>query len=265
MRIFIPPLDLFYEDEKIFLEEKEIYPIKRLVKDLKNVLMDQEISEEESGNKLAYLIFRDICRKEDEKIFQKYKIRFDLTILFSRFLKNEYNKTFGHLHPVAEKSLTYPEIYEVIRGKALFILQHFITKQKIDKVIVIKAKKNDKVLIPPNYGHTTVNIGKRDLILVNLVSRKFSSIYDFYREKRGACIYVIKKNIKKENTEILFKSLRENFVIIKNPIYTEKFELNFFSRNKKPFKFITRKNLYLSFIKSPEKFNFLNKPSLLSI
>ncbi|MEM5833191.1 MAG: glucose-6-phosphate isomerase family protein [Candidatus Aenigmatarchaeota archaeon] len=246
MRLNTKPLKLEYKNKKLFLDKIELKPSVRRLKDMKEVLMNSSFINEKNQGDILYLMYRDLKREEDKNLFEKYKVRYDITIIFPKLLGNEFNKTFGHVHPIAEKKLTYPEVYEILHGKALFILQEF--KNNITrKVLLIFAKKNEKVLIPPNYGHVTVNIGKKDLILSNLVSSNFSSVYEIYKEKRGAAVYIARINNKLK--------------IIRNENYNEEFEIKYI-KAKELFNF-PKENLYFSFIENPEFYKFLNKPSLI--
>lgn len=262
MKLDTKPLNLEYRNKKLYLNNLELNFSCRKLKEMKSVLMDNKIINKSNENDILYLMFRDLKREEDREIFEKNKVRFDITIIFSKKLGKEFNKTFGHTHPIVENDLTYPEIYEILKGKALFVLQKF-ENEKVKEVLVIFGKKKDKILIPPNYGHVTINIGKRELILANLVSNTFSSIYEIYERRRGAAIYVLEKM---ENTSE-FKFLDFSFLtklqirIVKNMNYKENFEIKFLT-TKKFSKLKLKDNLYKSFIENPDYFKFLNKPSL---
>jgi oxalate decarboxylase/phosphoglucose isomerase-like protein (cupin superfamily) len=52
---------------------------------------------------------------------------------------------------------TYRELYEVLKGDAHYLLQRAQNKERVDEAILVKATRGDKVLIPPNYGHVTIN------------------------------------------------------------------------------------------------------------
>ncbi len=58
---------------------------------------------------------------------------------------------------VPEASLHYPELYEVLKGDANYLLQRAQNEERVDEVILVKATRGDKVIIPPNYGHVTIN------------------------------------------------------------------------------------------------------------
>ena len=219
-------LPIKIENYQLFLKNKKLSFSVRKIKDLKPVLMEEIESDE-----VAYYMYRDVYLEEHKEFFKE--IRYDITILKPLIIGKEYNKTFGHFHPIAENNLSYPEIYEVLQGEALFLLQSADFK----KVILIFAKEGNQVIILPNYGHVTINVGKNDLIIANLVYRNFESNYKPFEEKRGAAIYYTIDGI------------------IKNPNY-EDFEIEI-----KNAKRIFKDEIYFSFIKNFENFEFLKKPS----
>jgi glucose-6-phosphate isomerase len=56
-------------------------------------------------------------------------------------------------------------------------------------VILIAAKPGDKVLIPPHFGHITINPGDDYLVMSNWVAREFSSVYEPMRESGGGAYF----------------------------------------------------------------------------
>jgi glucose-6-phosphate isomerase len=161
----------------------------RMLFDLEPVIFDKEWFSKQQKNYPVYWMHRKVLMKND--------IRYDITKLEGKPLGKEFNKTFGHYHPN-----NYPEIYEVLKGKAIFLLQKplRINSRKILDVVAIYAKKGEQVIIPPRYGHVTINPSRRQLVIANLVSDKFKSIYEPFKRLRGACYYLTKKGwIKNEN------------------------------------------------------------------
>jgi len=55
--------------------------------------------------------------------------------------------------------------------------------------VLVKAVAGEVVVIPPGFGHVTINPGKDDLVMVNLVSTAFSSDYIPYVTMGGAVCY----------------------------------------------------------------------------
>jgi glucose-6-phosphate isomerase len=160
----------------------------RMLFDMKDVVYDKEWMSGQKNIPLYYM-YRDVSFSEsDARRIKAYHLRYDITVIPPRNLGIEYVKTYGHYHPLASAGLTYPEVYEVIEGEADYLLQKRDDDKIID-VVVIKAKKGDKVLIPPNYGHVTINPSNKRLKMANLVSRDFSSVYEPIKEKGGAAYF----------------------------------------------------------------------------
>jgi glucose-6-phosphate isomerase len=137
-----------------------------------------------------YYMYRDLylSRSDRDRLLEQ-GLRYDITIIPPRMLGSEYVKTAGHYHPlVPGGSVTYPEIYEVLEGEALYLLQ----KQDLSDVVAVNASSGDKVLIPPDYGHVTINRSNKTLKMANFVARDFSSIYEPYREKGGGAYFFTK-------------------------------------------------------------------------
>jgi len=138
---------------------------------------------------------KDCGLEPDEGLYYMYRgvrefgpIRYDVTKIISTNLCGERNKTYGHAHPPSPKGACWPEIYEVLSGSSHTLLQK-IGRLGVEDAALVVGKKGDCILIPPGYGHVTINAGKTDLVLSNLVSSRFSSDYSPYTHRRGACFY----------------------------------------------------------------------------
>lgn len=243
MKISLETLSLEFVDDfkELRVDNRSYEPSVRFVEDLKPVLLS-EVNEGLSKEP-AYFMFRGIWRRGDEQLFTMFCLRYDITVIPPRTLGKEYVKTFGHYHPIPYGSQSYPEVYEVLYGEAHYILQREDNGAIVD-VVLIKAKEGDKVLIPPNYDHVTINPSSKPLIMANLVSSTFKSIYDAYRLKRGAAFY-----------ELIDGSL------IPNKNYKGRLEI----REINPVKVIPNAppgDIYTSFIRSPVAYRFLNSPAL---
>lgn len=206
----------------LLLEDKIIKPKIRTKEDMKDVLLEYD-----GKNEDLYYMYRGVFLEKDREIFEKYRIRHDITLIPDKIIGREYNKTYGHYHPG-----NYIEIYEVLNGKAIFVLQ----SRDFKNLIIMEAKKGDQILILPGYGHVTINIGKEPLILSNLVYWDFESDYSIYKEKKGAMVYITLDGI------IFNKNYSNDFSVIK---------LNG--------KRIFDESIYLEFLKNPENFEFLKE------
>lgn len=134
-----------------------------------------------------YYMYRDLyLSKADKGHLMDQDIRYDITIIPPKMLGIEYIKTAGHYHPQAPgASVSYPELYEVLEGEALYLLQN----KDLSDAVVIYASAGDKILVPPNYGHVTINRSNKTLKMSNFVARSFSSIYEPFKEMGGAAYF----------------------------------------------------------------------------
>ncbi len=231
-------------ENSLFTERSAFGRTFRRVSDMKPVLLDERFANESNGSDVIYTMFRNSVDPEHNDIFENHGIRYDVTVMEPYDLGREYCKTFGHYHPMSEDGINYyPELYEVISGKATFLLQK-MDGNNVMEVMLIDADANSKVLFPPGYGHITINRGKEKLIVANLVSPNFQSNYGDIEKNRGGAVYVIAGG-----------------TIIQNPFY-HRITVNRFEAPE--ISWIDNKSsIYDQFIESPDLFSFLNYPSLL--
>ena len=134
-------------------------------------------------------MYRDRYKTEqDHSWLLEHDLRYDITVIFPHIICGEYNKTKGHYHPLSSHELTYPELYEVISGQAIYLIQ----KGDLSDIVAVYAKAGEAVLVPPNYGHVTINPSSCEtLIMANIVSSRFTSIYGGYEDHCGASYYYL--------------------------------------------------------------------------
>ena len=81
-------------------------------------------------------------------------------------------------------------------GIAHFLLQ----TKKLDDVVLIEAQQGDIIVIPPGYGHVTINpTPDQTLTMSNLVSTAFTSEYAGYDHMHGAAYYELTGGIVQKN------------------------------------------------------------------
>lgn len=161
----------------------------RALRDLSRVIHDRKWLRT-AGDFPVYYMYRDLgLDEEDRAMIRRAGLRYDITVIPARNLGVEYVKTLGHYHPkVKGTNLSYPELYQILSGEAHFLLQK-LHEDIVFDVFMVKAKKRDIVLIPPNYGHVTINPGENELKMANWICREFSSVYRPILKKRGACYF----------------------------------------------------------------------------
>ena len=144
---------------------------------------------------VAYRLYRGVRRLADDQLFSAAALRYDLTVTLPGSVGREHAKTAGHYHPKDETGLSFAEIYEVVHGRAAFVLQR-VTDVEADEPEVLNVwvqvcDAGDRILIPPDCGHVTVNLGAKPLVVADLVSLRCGHMYGTYRACRGAAYYVL--------------------------------------------------------------------------
>ncbi len=209
-------------------------PDVRTLKQIRPVLLAKN-----PKKKRFYYMYRNVA---PDPAFTKHNLRYDITVIPGNHVGREEIKTTGHYHAhIKGTNMTYPEVYQVIKGKAVFLFQKRVNN-KITDVIVAKAKAGDIVLVPPNYGHITINPSKETLVMANFVYGKFKSQYKDMLEKHGGAYYGIEKDGKVK--------------FIKNPNYKSVPKI----RYKTPRFQGLKSPIHTDCIKNPEKYLFLVRP-----
>ncbi len=167
----------------------------RYLKEMKKVVYDQKWFENASPDIELYYMYRGI--KEENNL------RYDITIIPAKKLGKEFIKTKGHYHLG-----NFGEIYIVLKGKAIYLLQRRGEDNfTISDVYYIEAKKNEIAVIPPQYGHITINPSEEDeLIIANWVSKDCKSDYLPIEEAGGACYFYTQDGwVKNKNYKLVPK------------------------------------------------------------
>ena len=158
-------------------------PAVRTIEDMRPVLADPSCAT--SG--ILYFMYRDLAKSDaDRNWLRHHNLRYDLTVIPSRIICGEWVKTKGHYHPKNPAGIGYPEIYQVIEGQAHYLLQ----SRDLDDVVMISAHAGDLVIIPPEYGHISINPSPdTTLTMANIVSTAFESEYGEYEKYHGGAYY----------------------------------------------------------------------------
>ncbi|MBI3631395.1 MAG: glucose-6-phosphate isomerase [Candidatus Staskawiczbacteria bacterium] len=172
---------------------KNLTPDIRHLNNMREVIYDKEWLKTADNSELYYM-YRAVEEKD--------KIRYDITIVPSAMLGSEFIKTKGHYHKEGHQ-----EIYTVLEGQAIYLMQKRKNgnPEEIEDVYAVKAEKGDIVIIPPFYGHITINPSEtKELKMANWVSPQCESDYSLYEKMQGACYYYLKTGwVKNENYKIV--------------------------------------------------------------
>ncbi len=197
-----------------------------------------------------YYMYRDVCMKKDAKKIRAAKLRYDITVLPPFTVGDEFNKTFGHFHsPVPGTKTWYPEVYEVLHGRAHYLLQNG------SEFLVFDARKGDKCVMLPGFGHITINPSPNDtLVIANWVFPGFSSDYGPIEKLGGGQWYETVNGFVENRKYLVVPALKlitpktiSGLGLTRRPIYTEGV------KNPKKFEWLWRPQDYLGVFEEYKK------------
>lgn len=141
----------------------------------------------------VYHMYRMVARSEDADSIKNAGIEYDITVIPPGKIGDEFVKTIGHYHSFEPGTAArYPEVYEVIYGKAIWVLQSATPDlETLNDVYVVTAERGQKIIVPPGYGHVSVNPGGDVLILSNWQPLANKSDYMPYEKNNGAAYYIV--------------------------------------------------------------------------
>lgn len=163
----------------------KIAPDTRKLNDIASVVYDKAWLKTAENFDLYYMY-----RGLEEKV----GLRYDITTIPAKMLGQEFVKTKGHYHVGA-----WQEIYIVLSGKAIYLMQKLGQNGNIEDVYAVEAQQGDVVIIPPFYGHVTINPSKtEELKMANWVSKDCKSDYSLFEKQNGACYFYLENQTTKE-------------------------------------------------------------------
>ena len=161
---------------------------------MRRVLLDPDCALPE----VIYWMLRDLGLKSLPDFKQTAHLRYDISVFRGCPFGREFMKTSGHYHPYKPHSGTaWPEVYEVLEGTALYLLQKVNDislgpcEVEVLDAIIVEGRPGDKVIMPPEYGHVTINAHPEALVMDNWVSSDFGSVYGKVEEARGFAYYYL--------------------------------------------------------------------------
>jgi glucose-6-phosphate isomerase len=221
--------------------EFPVEPKVRTYIEAKDVYLEKEAEEQD-----LYYMYRYFEKEKDAEIFEKNNAEYDLTLIKSGRIGPELIKTAGHYHEyVPDTDITYPELYEVISGKIEYLIQTKPDAENNVDVVIITAEEGDKIVVPPNYGHISINVGDEPAVSSNLQRRDLpaNADYESFKVSNGGALYRTKTGW--ENNR--------NYVIASLKKVAPKEKPDWGLEKNKP--------LYTAFIENPAKFKWLMEPN----
>ena len=165
------------------------------------VAMPELLTTGPSSNGAAYYMFRGLfaSEKDMEYAFDDNHLRFDITVIRPAVIGRELVHTSGHYH----NPLAKPEIYMVVSGKAVYLLQQHkmpidadtlppeqfkkkLAASPVIRSVAIIAQPGQPVVIPSGWGHVTVNPSLTEpVIMANWLTHNQESMYGVYETLQG--------------------------------------------------------------------------------
>lgn len=172
----------------------------RMLFDMREVIYDHEWLSNTNNVELYYM-YRGVSSNDNDMVkMNKYGLRYDITIIPPYMLGCEFVKTAGHYHQIVPGTdITFPEIYEVLNGNAHFLIQK-PDGDEIKDIVMINAEQGDKVIVPPGYGHITINASNNILKVANWVAMGRESLYDPIKKKKGGAYFLLQDRTVKNLT-----------------------------------------------------------------
>lgn len=183
-------VDLDDEGKLIFGEGvRLVEPKSREFSHMRNYLRDPSSTFYRSE---VYDIYRDVARLDDLEKIREAGLEYDLTVLFPGRIGEEFSKTIGHYHPLKPNTgVRYPEVYEVLYGQLALLLQKGSEDLlRVEEVYLVEANRGEKIVVPPGYGHVSVNLSEDFLVISNWQALGNQGIYEPYEAHNGAAYYV---------------------------------------------------------------------------
>lgn len=244
----------FYVDESGFTFNREYLtgPVKHKKSIEMNPLLLKHLSEEDQSWNYAFV--SGIYHNEEEKEeYEKRDFANGITVINRGTMNGECRKNSGHYHGVSEGHvLPYPEVYEILQGKAAFILQkstNFDSEEelKVDDVKLVILETGEKLVVPAWYAHCAINIGDEPMAFYNLAAKNTPLFYDPITKKHGFSYYILKEN------DILIAIQNANYnnlpqLKVVKPGYDEKLGI------------IEGKSVFAQFAEDPDIFRYLDHP-----
>ncbi len=255
LKMFGFPVGFNAADDKLVLLEDDVRfeeSARKFSKGMFGLLADDSYSVEDEP---YYDFYKAICRKGDLDKFEARKLRFDSTVIMAGCAGGEFKKTAGHFHcQIPGGNMSYPELYQVIKGTAVFVMQKVDDENKtgekmvVEDCIIAEVPAGEAVVIPPGYGHCTVNVGYETMVFINLVSCDSMNAYDSVKASQGMSCYIMQNG-------------SGGFTVKKNPRYDFACEPKIVvPRDNATLGIKKDLPVYTAYLRQPDGFDYLNAP-----
>ncbi|MBC7289112.1 MAG: glucose-6-phosphate isomerase [Armatimonadetes bacterium] len=199
LEVNLETLELRSKSSDLVLPQPAVRTRKEIEKVLKNPEVIDQLPE------VLYLMYRNVHLQKHSHVREKYGLRYDISVFSGCMFGEEFFKTAGHYHPYMRLTypLTWPELYEVLYGECIYLLQKVDDAYRdpfyvrVEDVIAMLASPGEKAVMPPNYGHVTIAANPAPngfFVMSNWVCDHFKSHYESVEASRGFAYYRVFRN-----------------------------------------------------------------------
>ena len=153
----------------------------------------------------VYHMYRNVALETDNERIKAQKVGYDITVIPPGKMGDEFVKTIGHYHEMKPGTdVRYPEVYEVLYGKVFWLIQSTTPDlEQLLEVYLIEAERGEKAVIPPGFGHVSINPSDEVLVMANWQPYQKSN-YEPYEAHQGGAYYVVESErlLKTQSEEI---------------------------------------------------------------
>ncbi len=150
------------------------------------------VAEEE--DRVIYRYTSGLYLDGDAPVWAAANVVYGIVVFLPGVFGGEYVKSSGQYHPpIPPSNKATPEIYTVLSGMGLFLLQKARPPyDRIEDIVLVEVHAGETFIVPPDYGHLQINPSSEPLVFSYVVLDGMDGQYDAYRRRRGAAYYIMR-------------------------------------------------------------------------
>ena len=201
------------------------------------------------GPDIVYSIVMDVGKTKDKDDLVKRNLLYGVVSYAKGRLGNEPIRSQGHKHAISKSCMaSTPEVYEIFYGEAYIYMQEY-DEDNPGRCFAVHAKAGDKVIVPPNWVHATINGNPNDYMCFGAwCVRDYGFDYKGTRAHKGIAYFPI---VNDDNSISFVKN--DNYtasdLVIKEPRLYKEFNLD-------------NNSIYKQYEDNHSKFDFVVNPNI---
>ncbi len=168
-------------------------PIKPVIQDflgLKNQLKNPNGA---YSRRDVYHIYQDAILRQHKEKLGEANLRYDIIVLPPGKCGDEFIKTRGYyLSNKTGTDVSYPEVLEIIYGKAFVLVQKPAPDPgRLEKIFLVEVNRGEKLLILPSFGNVKINPLDDVLVMARWRAKSAKEIFETYESYNGGGYYIL--------------------------------------------------------------------------